>query len=138
MVKTQLYHFSLCDIDIVCGQSLESCLTFCTLWTVAHQAPLSMGILQTRILGWVAMPSFRGSSCPRIKPASLMCPALAGRFFTFSATWKAQCRHIPIHINICHYSTKLAEIDVHIPMAQEERKRLREKEAGVVVVDEAF
>ena len=28
-----------------------------TPWTVAHQAPLSMGILQARILEWVAMPS---------------------------------------------------------------------------------
>ena len=28
-----------------------------TLWTVALQAPLSMGILQARILEWVAMPS---------------------------------------------------------------------------------
>ena len=27
--------------------------------------PLSMGILQLRILEWVAMPSFRGSSQPR-------------------------------------------------------------------------
>ena len=26
-------------------------------WTVAQQAPLSMGILQARILEWVAMPS---------------------------------------------------------------------------------
>ena len=33
-----------------------------TLWTVARQAPLSMGILQARILEWVAMPSSRGSS----------------------------------------------------------------------------
>ena len=33
-----------------------------TLWTVAHQAPLSMGILQARVLEWVAMPSFRESS----------------------------------------------------------------------------
>ena len=30
-----------------------------TPWTVAHQAPLSMGILQTRILEWVPMPSSR-------------------------------------------------------------------------------
>jgi len=29
---------------------------------VAHQAPLSMGILQARILEWVAMPSSRGTS----------------------------------------------------------------------------
>ena len=28
-----------------------------TLWTVAHQAPLSMGSLQAGILEWVAMPS---------------------------------------------------------------------------------
>ena len=39
-----------------------------TLWCmepVAHQAPLSMGILQARILEWGAMPSSRGSSQPR-------------------------------------------------------------------------
>ena len=33
--------------------------------TVARQAPLSMGILQARIVEWVAMPSSRGSSQPR-------------------------------------------------------------------------
>ena len=38
---------------------------FATLWTIARQAPLSMGILQARILEWVAMPSSRGSSQPR-------------------------------------------------------------------------
>ena len=36
-----------------------------TPWMVARQAPLSMGILQARILEWVAMPSSRGSSRPR-------------------------------------------------------------------------
>ena len=38
---------------------------FVTLWTVAHQASLSMGILQARILEWVAVPSSRGSSRAR-------------------------------------------------------------------------
>ena len=33
-------------------------------WTVARQAPLSMGILQARILEWVAMPSSRESFQP--------------------------------------------------------------------------
>ena len=33
---------------------------FAITWTVAHQAPLSMGILQARILEWVAMTSSRG------------------------------------------------------------------------------
>ena len=29
--------------------------SFTTLWTVAHQAPLSMGVPQARILDWVAI-----------------------------------------------------------------------------------
>ena len=33
-----------------------------TLWTVACQAPLSMGILQATILEWVAMASSKESS----------------------------------------------------------------------------
>ena len=62
---------------------------FATPWTVACQDPLSMGNLQARILVWVAMFSPRGSSEPETEPASLMSPALAGRFFTISANWKA-------------------------------------------------
>ena len=38
---------------------------FVTLWTVAHQGPLSMGILQARILEWATMLFSRGSSRPR-------------------------------------------------------------------------
>ena len=44
------------------------------LWTVAHQAPLLMGILQARILEWVATPLSRGDPPnPGIEPKS---PAL--------------------------------------------------------------
>ena len=49
---------------IVLSCSVMSWL-FATPWTVARQAPLSMGILQTRLLEWVAMSSSRGSSQPR-------------------------------------------------------------------------
>ena len=37
-------------------------LTLCDSRTIASQAPLSMGILQARILEWVSMPSSRESS----------------------------------------------------------------------------
>ena len=47
---------------------------FATPWTVACQDPLSMGILQARILVWVAMFSPRGSSESETEPASLMSP----------------------------------------------------------------
>jgi len=42
-------------------------------------APLSMGILQARILEWIAMPFSRGSSQPR---DGTQLPCIAGRFFT--------------------------------------------------------
>ena len=50
-----------------------------TPWTVARQAPLSLGILQARILEWVAILSSRGSSHPR-DGTQVSC--IEGRFFT--------------------------------------------------------
>ena len=58
-------------------------LTLCDPMTVVHQAPLSMGILQARILEWVAMLSSRGSSRPR---DWTQVSHIAGRFFTIWAT----------------------------------------------------
>ena len=46
------------------------------------------GILQTKIQEWVAMPSSK--DLPVIEPMSLMSSALAGRFFTTSATEEAR------------------------------------------------
>ena len=50
-----------------------------TQWTVTRQAPLSMGILQARILEWVAMTSPGRSSQPRDR-TQVSC--IAGGFFT--------------------------------------------------------
>ena len=38
------------------AESLRSCPTLCDPMTVAHQTPLSIGVLQARILEWAAMP----------------------------------------------------------------------------------
>ena len=64
----------------------QSCPTFCNPWTVASQAPLSMGILQAWILEWVSMPSPRGSSQPRDQT---QVSHTAGRFLVWD-TRKAQ------------------------------------------------
>ena len=48
----------------------QSCLTFVIPWTVACQAPLSMGVLQARMLEGIAVPSFRDLPSPGIKPKS--------------------------------------------------------------------
>ena len=67
---------------------------FVTLWIAACQAPLSMGILQARMLEWVAMPSSRGSSWPKDQTfvSFVSCVDRWGFcfcFFTTSATWEA-------------------------------------------------
>ena len=64
---------------LYCAESLSHVQLFVTPWTVAHQASLSMGILQARILEWVAMPSSRGSSQLRDQT---QVSHTAGRFFT--------------------------------------------------------
>ena len=48
-----------------------------------------MGILQARILEWVAIPPPGDLPDPGIEPVSPVSPAFAGRFFTTSATWEA-------------------------------------------------
>ena len=48
----------------VFSHSVISC-RFVTPWTITFQAPLSMRILQARILEWVALPSSSGFSWPR-------------------------------------------------------------------------
>ena len=47
-----------------CALSLSRVRLFATPWTVARQAPLSIGIPQARIQEWVALPSSRGSLQP--------------------------------------------------------------------------
>ena len=64
--------------------------SFVTPWTVAFQAPLSVGFLQERMQVWVAVSFSRGLPDPRIEPVS---SALAGRFLTTEPPGKpGECR----------------------------------------------
>ena len=61
----------------------QSCLVLCDPMDYRLPGSSIYGIPQARILEWVAMPSSRGSSQPRIEPASFASLALAGScFFT--------------------------------------------------------
>ena len=64
----------------------HSCPTFCGPWTVGCQAPLSMRFPREEYWGGSPFPSPGDLPNPGIKGAS---PALAGGFFTTSATWEA-------------------------------------------------
>ena len=86
-MQAPLYKSSL-TCACVRAKLLQSCLTLCD--PTEHSSPGSSvhGILQARILEWVAVSSSRGSSQAR-DPCLLCLPALAGRFFTASTTWEA-------------------------------------------------
>jgi len=69
----------------VCVLVAQLCLTLWDSMDYSHQAPVH-GILQARILEWVAIPFSRGSSWPRYV-TQVSC--IAGRFFTVWATREA-------------------------------------------------
>ena len=78
----------------VCTKSLQLCWLFVTPETLAHQAPLSMGILQAKTLKWVAMPSSRVSSQPRDGTWISCNSCTALRFFYHWASREAQIPHL--------------------------------------------
>ena len=71
----------------VCLLSHFSCVwLFVTLWSIALQAPLSMGFSRQEYWSGLPCPPPGDLSDPWMEPASLMSPASAGGFFTTSAT----------------------------------------------------
>ena len=76
--------------DVCCVPSRFHYVRLCVaLWTVASRA-LSMGFSRQEYWSELACPSLGYLPNPGIEPTSRMSPASAGRFFTTSATWKAQ------------------------------------------------
>ena len=85
-----------------CVLSLFSRVRLCvTLWTVAHQAPLSLGFSRQEY--WGGLPCLPPGDLPNpgIESLSLRSAALAGMFFTAQVTWEAApCILVDIHICI--------------------------------------
>ena len=61
-----------------------------TLWTIAHQAPLSLGFSRQEYRSGLPCPPPGDLPDPGIEPVSLRSLAPAGKVFTTSATWEAQ------------------------------------------------
>ena len=77
----------------VCARSFQWCPTLCDPVDCSPQGFLVHGILQARHWRGLPCPPPGDLPNPGIKPESPMSPALAGRFFTTSATWE-----VPIHM----------------------------------------
>ena len=67
--------------------------SFVTPWTVAHQAPLSMGFSRQEYQSGLPFPPPGYVPDPVIQPAS---PALAGGFFTAEPPGKPVTSNVPI------------------------------------------
>ena len=65
------------------------CPSLCSPWTVSCQAPMSIDF--SRQVYWSGLPFPPAGNLPKpgIEAASFVSPALAGRYFTVSATWEA-------------------------------------------------
>ena len=72
----------------MCAKLPQSCLTV-TLWTVACQAPLSMGFSRQEYWNGLPCPSPEDLPDPGIETASPVFSASAGGFFTAGATREA-------------------------------------------------
>ena len=65
---------------------LQFCLILCDPMDCSPPGSSVHGIIQARILEWIALPPPGDLSDPGIKPEY---PSLAGGFFTTSTTWEA-------------------------------------------------
>ena len=68
----------VCVCVCVHAKSLQLCSTLCNSMDCSPPGSSVHGILQARMLEWVAMPPPEDLPDPGIKPPSLMSPALAG------------------------------------------------------------
>ena len=87
VIQLCVYMYVLCLVA-------QLCLTLCDPMDYSLPAPLSIGILQARILEWFAMPSSRRASQPR---DWTQVSHIAGGFFNVWATREAQtCNTFPV------------------------------------------
>ena len=78
-------------LNCVCAQSLQSCPTLCDPMDCSPPGSSVHGILQSRILEWVATPSSRGSSWSRDWTHVFCGSFTGGRFFTTEPLGKPSC-----------------------------------------------
>ena len=76
------------------AKSLQSCLTLCDAMDCSPPGSSLYGILQAKILQWVAMPSSRGSSRPRGQTQVSSVSCIGRRVLYQQRHWEALVSHM--------------------------------------------
>ena len=106
-IWTTCYFAPVCKVLSVISNSA-------TLWTIARQTPLPTGFSRQEYWSGLPYPTPGDLPNPGIEPTSPLSLALAGRFFTTSAIWKA-------HI-LCQLSSVVQSCNSLRPLALQHTK----------------
>ena len=88
---SKVYFLHSSSLKICCAQLFSHVWLFVAPWTIAHQAPPSMGFSRQEYYSGLPFPTPGNLPDPVIKSMRsrpLASPALACRFFMTSATWE--------------------------------------------------
>ena len=94
-------------LHVCCAKSLQSCLTPATLWTVALQAPLSMGFSRQEYWSGLRCLPPEVLPNPETEPMSLVSLALASGFFTTRAPLRTHLFPLSKSAPFLHYNFTL-------------------------------
>ena len=110
----QIYHPVKCVLTCFSGVWL-----FAAPWTVAHQALLSMGFSRQEYWSGLLCPPPGDLPNPGIEPTSLISPALAGGFFTTSATWEAPVKYVAwFYVLLCFHNLQKLSCAIDLIVSQ--------------------
>ena len=97
---------------------------FATLWTAAHQAPLSMGFSRQEYWSGLPYPPPGDLPDPRIEPTSPV-SYIAGGFFTYWATWKVRYTYTNSWCTLLYSRNKHNSVKQLYPDQRGKEKNLR-------------
>ena len=114
-LSMHFHNFSSSPICVCMLSHFSLVQLFVTLWIIAHQASLFMGFFRQEYWSGLSCPAPGDLPNLGTEPTSLVALALAGGFFSTSATWGAQMYSRFLEISVLIREGSFGQILVSIP-----------------------
>ena len=111
--------YKICVSECICmwcAELLQLCPTLCDFMDCSPPGSSVHGILQARILEWVAMPSSRGSSEPRDR-TQVSCVSCIGRqvlYHQHHQGSRSRCTSTQMYVSLSTYDVVIIYIYIYI------------------------